>query len=71
MNQKDKTNYKSQLRNVETNQREGIEMIQHFNTTQKSKWKAKNKSLYREGIMSNLKDKLSTEWKTCYDYKQR
>ena len=37
MNQKDKTNYKLQLRNAETNQREGTEMIQHFNTTQKSK----------------------------------
>ena len=30
MNKKDKTNYKSQLRNVETNKREVIKMVQHF-----------------------------------------
>ena len=27
---KDKTNHKSQLRNVDTNKREGIKMVQHF-----------------------------------------
>ena len=29
-NKKDKTNYKLQLRNVDTNKREGIKMVQHF-----------------------------------------
>ena len=30
MNKKDKTNYKLHLRNVDTNIREGIKMVQHF-----------------------------------------
>ena len=30
MNKKDKTNYKLQLRNVETNKSEGIKMVQYF-----------------------------------------
>ena len=30
MNKEDKTNFKLQLRNVETNKREGIKMVQHF-----------------------------------------
>ena len=30
MNKRDKTNYKLQLRNAETNKREGIKMVQHF-----------------------------------------
>ena len=30
MNKKDKTNYKLQLRNVDTNKREGIKMVQYF-----------------------------------------
>ena len=30
MNKSDKTNYKLQLHNVETNKREVIKMVQHF-----------------------------------------
>ena len=30
MNKRGRTNYKLQLRNVETNKREGIKMLQHF-----------------------------------------
>ena len=30
MNKRDKTNYKLQLYNVETNKREGIKMVKHF-----------------------------------------
>ena len=30
MNKKDETNYKLQLRDVETNKREAIKMVQHF-----------------------------------------
>ena len=30
MNKKDKTNYKLQLRNVDTNIKEGIKMVQRF-----------------------------------------
>ena len=30
MNEKDKTNYKLQLRNVKTIRKEGIKMAQHF-----------------------------------------
>ena len=30
INKKDKVNYKLQLRNVDTNKREGIKMVQHF-----------------------------------------
>ena len=30
MNKKDRSNYKLQLRNVETYKREGIKMVQHF-----------------------------------------
>ena len=30
MNKKDKTNYKLELRNVKTNRKEGIKMVQHF-----------------------------------------
>ena len=30
MNKIDKTNYKLELRNVKTNRKEGIKMVQHF-----------------------------------------
>ena len=30
MNKKDKTNYELQSRDVKTNRREGIKMVQHF-----------------------------------------